>query len=77
MRPYGSSLFLKWPDYGYGLKPTEDEEVYDLYPFRKPRVRSRAWPEQVRQGHPGTLEFPWVAVETDLSGSSNVRSIRA
>jgi replicative DNA helicase len=76
MRPYGSSLFMKWPDIGYGLKPTEDEEVYDLYPFRKPRVRSRAWPEQLRLGKPGTLEFPWVAVETDLSGSTNVVPIR-
>jgi hypothetical protein len=76
MRPYGSSLFLKWPDYGYGLKPTEDAEVYDLYPFRRPRVRSRAWPEQVRQGTPNTMEFPWVAVEADLTGSSNVVPIR-
>ena len=76
MRPYGSSLFLKWPDIGYGLKPTEDEEVYDLHPFRKPRVRSRAWPAQVRQGAPNTLEFPWVAVEADLTGSTNVVPIR-
>jgi AAA domain len=76
MRPYGSSLFMKWPDIGYGLKPTEDEEVYDMYPFRKPRVRSRKWPEQMRWGKPGTLEFPWTAVETDLSGSTNVVPIR-
>lgn len=76
MRPYGSSLFLKWPDIGYGLKPTEDEEVYDLHPFRKPRVRSRAWPAQVRQGTPNSMEFPWVAVEADLTGSTNVVNIR-
>ena len=76
MRPYGSSLFLKWPDYGYGLKPTEDAEVYDLHPFRRPRVRSRAWPEQLRQGTPNSMEFPWVAVETDLGGSTNVIPIR-
>jgi hypothetical protein len=60
MRPYGSSLFMKWPDFGYGLKPTEDEAVYDLYPFRRPRVRSRAWPERVRWGTPNTMEWPWM-----------------
>jgi replicative DNA helicase len=76
MRPFGSSLFLKWPDIGYGLKPTEDPDVYDLHPFRKPRVRSRAWPEQLRQGAPNTLELPWMAVEADLSGSTNVVPIR-
>jgi hypothetical protein len=76
MRPYGSSLFMKWPDYGYGLKPTEEEDVYDLHPFRKPRIRSRAWPERVRWGTPNTLEFPWVSVEADLTGSTNVTQIR-
>ena len=65
MRPYGSSLFMKWPDYGYGLKTTEDEGVYDLYPFRKPRVRSRAWPGRVRWGREGTLEFPWEEAEPE------------
>lgn len=69
MRPYGSSLFMKWPDYGYGLKPTEDESTYDLYPFRRPRVRSRAWPEQVRWGAPGSLEFPWEVAEPTDGGT--------
>ena len=59
MRPYGSSLFMKWPDYGYGLKPTDEEDTYDLYPFRRPRVRARAWPERVRWGTPNSMEFPW------------------
>ena len=65
MRPYGSSLFMKWPDFGYGLKPTEEEDVYDLYPFRRPRVRSRAWPERLRWGKPNTLEFPWEEAEPE------------
>ena len=59
MRPYGSSLFMKWPDYGYGLKPTEEEGRYDLYPFRRPRVRARAWPESIEWGTPNTMAFPW------------------
>jgi hypothetical protein len=69
MRPYGSSLFMKWPDYGYGLKPTEEESVYDLYPFRRPRVRSRAWPERVRWGKPNTMEFPWEIAPPEDGGT--------
>jgi len=69
VRPYGSSLFLKWPDYGYGLRPVKDREgVFDLVPNRKPRVRSRAWPEQLQMGKPGTMEFPWMEAEPELPG---------
>lgn len=69
-RPYGSSLFQKWPDFGYGLRPVKDEEgVYELHPNRKPRVRSRAWPERIRWGKPGTREFPWEQAEPESAGS--------
>lgn len=59
VRPYGSSTFMKWPDLGYGLKPTDSADTYELEPWRKPRVRRRAWPEAVRIGTPNTMEFPW------------------
>lgn len=60
VRPYGSSLFLKWPDYGYGLKPTDEQGVYEWFKNRGPRVRSRQWPVRLREGRAGTLEFPWM-----------------
>jgi hypothetical protein len=68
-RPYGSSLFNKWPDFGYGIKPDKespDGSLYHLEENRKPRVRSRGWPEIARWGRPNTLEFPWVFEEVDL-----------
>jgi hypothetical protein len=68
-RPYGSSLFQKWPDFGYGLKPTRDaQEVYEVHPNRKPRVRSRAWPAMARWGARDSLEWPWM-FEDDVRGS--------
>jgi replicative DNA helicase len=75
VRPYGSSLFMKWPDYGYGMKPTDDEEAYKWQPWRRPRVRSRQWPDMLRQGKPGTMEWPWMA-EEDVSGSATVRGLK-
>jgi replicative DNA helicase len=60
VRPYGSSTFLKWPDFGYGLKPEEIEGHYELQKTRFPRVRSRHFPGWVRWGRPNTLEWPWM-----------------
>lgn len=65
MRPYGSSLFLKWPDYGFGIKPTDTEGVYDWFKNRGPRVRSRMWPERLQEGRPNSGDFPWVQAEPE------------
>lgn len=74
VRPYGSSTFLKWPDFGYGLKPEETEGYYELQKTRFPRVRSRHFPGWMRWGKQGTLEWPWEPVsdhEADLLGFGN------
>lgn len=72
VRPYGSSTFLKWPDFGYGLKPEEGlVGVYELQKTRFPRVRSRHFPGWVRWGKEGTAEWPWMPVtdpEADFMG---------
>lgn len=70
VRPYGSSLFNKWPDFGYGLRPDPDRPGhYDLVPNRNPRVRRRAWPEAFRWGRPNSVEFPWMVAEPSEAGS--------
>lgn len=69
IRPYGSSQFLRWPDYGYGLAPTEDPSVFEIQPFRGPRVRRRAWPTHARHGKPNTAEMPW---EMQLEGENEI-----
>lgn len=69
VRPYGSSTFLKWPDFGYGINPTETEGVYEWQKTRFPRVRSRNFPDHVRWGKPNTDEFPWVVAQEDANGN--------
>jgi hypothetical protein len=66
VRPYGSSLFLKWPDYGYGMQPLEAEGVYEWKKNRGPRVRSRRWPQWIREGGEGN--WPWVECLLDENG---------
>lgn len=61
LRPVGSSLFRRWPEFGYGLQqPKEVAErggVMDLMSWRGPRDQ-RHWPAALRRGEAG--EWPWV-----------------
>jgi replicative DNA helicase len=59
MRPVGSSVFMRWPDFGFGLTQTTEPSVYRLEQFRGSRKRTRVWPERLRWGAPNTAEFPW------------------
>lgn len=58
LRPYGSGLFLGWPDFGYAMKPTSTDKLYEWQQFRGDRVRDRKWPEALRWGN--GIELPWV-----------------
>lgn len=75
LRPYGSSLFMKWPDFGFGMRPVKDsDDLYDFKRTRLPRERSRQWPERLRLGTPNTLEFPWEVAPPEEY--ENVRRLR-
>lgn len=51
-RPYGSSLWMRWPEFGYCL---EDEGR--LRPWRGARDIDRLWPEKLVRGD----VWPWMA----------------
>ncbi|MBW1603433.1 AAA family ATPase [Streptomyces sp. JJ66] len=61
LRPLGSSLWMRWPEFGFGLRPVEDEKSADVdrarrvVPWRGMRDE-RAWPRFLRQGE----DWPWV-----------------
>lgn len=47
VRPVGSSLLMRWPEFGYGLRPAEDSptcRLFDFVPWRGARDE-RDWPE--------------------------------
>lgn len=50
-RPIGSSLLLRWPSFGFGLRPVGDSqtEPFEFEAWRGSRRRGRSWPERVRQ----------------------------
>lgn len=63
LRPTGSSLFLRWPEFGMGLRPspgTEDEEhpsKVDMVSWRGGR-EERVWPKNLTHNYRG---LPWKA----------------
>ncbi|WP_354643936.1 AAA family ATPase [Kitasatospora camelliae] len=76
LRPVGSSLWLRWPEFGLGLRPVEDERTATedrgrrVLPWRGNRDE-RAWPRFICQGHEGG--WPWRAytpIDTTITGYS-------
>jgi len=60
MRPSGSSLWLRWPEFGYGLRRAKEAknpdrpEIVDVVAWRGSR-EERAWPRQLVHGK----NLPW------------------
>lgn len=64
MRPAGSSLWMRWPELGYGMRfadPADPDAArtrsMTFTPWRGSRDE-RSWPERIRAGGPG--RWPWV-----------------
>lgn len=60
-RPYGASLWLRWPEFGMGLKQVPGASSVEIVRWRGARDRDREWPEELAQGVQGT--WPWVALD--------------
>ncbi len=68
LRPYGASLWLRWPEFGFGIRPAGKAEpnVWKLVPW-KSRDRDREWPYRMTRGSP----WPWVQAQTVTQGDPN------
>lgn len=63
VRPLGSSLWLRWPEFGYGMRPDKKSNVKGRMQFtlwRGPRDE-RQWPTNLDRGR----TWPWEGVWTD------------
>ncbi|MDX3183551.1 DnaB-like helicase N-terminal domain-containing protein [Streptomyces sp. ME02-7008A-1] len=65
LRPLGSSLWMRWPEFGFGLRPVEDEKSAQntegargrrVVPWRGMRDE-RDWPQFIKQGE----HWPWTS----------------
>jgi len=73
LRPAGSSLWMRWPEFGLGIRPVEDERSADedrarrLVPWRGSRD-DRQFPQFIRGAteHNSWPWVPYVPIDTDL-----------
>lgn len=61
--PIGSSVWLRWPEYGFGIRRAKGDrkrrpQLMDVVAWRGTR-EERQWPEQIRYG----TRLPWEAVD--------------
>lgn len=64
MRPEGSSYWLRWPDFGYGMQPLtthNGRRLMKLGPWRGDRATDRNYPVAVKQSD----VLPWAPVYSD------------
>lgn len=83
LRPVGSSLWMRWPEFGFGLRPVEDEKSAEdgdgargrrFLPWRGMRDE-RSWPQFLKQGE----KWPWISYRpidmNELTGHSETGAI--
>lgn len=60
LRPFGSSVWLRWPEFGWGLRPDDPDESreYLVEHWRGPRDE-REWPRKLIKGG----RWPWTAAD--------------
>lgn len=61
LRPIGSSVWLRWPEFGYGLRQTKQEGRWNWEEWRGPRDR-RDFPASFDRGDTGN--WAWEPVHT-------------
>jgi replicative DNA helicase len=76
MRPYGSSVWLRWPEIGIGYQRDTSEGVVQ---FPRPQTlesvdwrgqrEDRDWPDFIEYGDPRHREMPWKPVRPDWEPS--------
>lgn len=83
LAPVGSSLWLRWPEFGMGLRPVEDarsaeeDRARRVIPWRGARDE-RLWPRFLRGGWTTEGEWPWTPyapVDADRNGRSETGAL--
>jgi len=59
MRPYGSSMWMRWPEFGFGMVKHKPSGAVQLKPWRGMRSDDRLWPAGMRRGP----LLPWQMID--------------
>lgn len=74
LRPYGSSLWMRWPEFGIGLarKDRDNHDEFEIEHWRGPRDE-RVWPREL---HKRAGKWPWTPVGLPTGTFNNQRGGR-
>lgn len=61
LTPFGSGVYMRWPEFGIGLKRGRKGELL-LSRFRGDREEGRCWPEKITRNTGSHPRFPWQAI---------------
>jgi hypothetical protein len=61
MRPQGSGIYSRWPEFGIALIPNGEKGVLKVDKFRGHRIRNRPWPLELARHQFHGQDWPWVA----------------
>jgi replicative DNA helicase len=61
MRPYGSSMWMRWPEFGFGMIRHRNTGHIELKNWRGHRSDDRQWPAALRRGS----VLPWQPIMAD------------
>lgn len=81
LRPVGSSLFMRWPEFGYGIKRggtcprhgKADRHAVKVGAWRGPR-EERQWPSQLAWGTED-FDWPWVPNDSNDDGDADASAV--
>jgi len=81
VRPIGSSLLMRWPELGIGIRRAENAErsesghymTVDVVQWRGARDDDYRWPKQLTFGSRDRDEWPWVDPATQIRGVPDYR----
>lgn len=64
LRPFGSSLWLRWPEFGFGLAQEHKQrnDKVQCVHWRGPRDAERHFPQKLERTPPDSNAWPWRAV---------------
>lgn len=62
MRPMGSGLWTRWPEFGISLHRKEGQKDLELKRFRGDRDETRVWPDKLVRNPAFRPRWPWIAV---------------